>query len=188
MAGVGYTADAARNLVRSDPAQAETLLGQLRADAASAIADIRRIVVGLRPPALDELGLVGAVRQQTARLTGAGGQALDVRVVDPAPLPSLPAAIEVAAYRIAVEAVTNTARHSTATAVVAEFVAADGALVVTVVDNDGQPGSGRPGSGRSPWRPGVGLSSMRERCEQVGGSLEAGPTAEGGRVRATLPL
>jgi signal transduction histidine kinase len=183
LAGVGYTADAARNVVRTNPSQAEELLTALRADAASAIADIRRIVVGLRPPALDELGLVGAVRQQTARLSGAGGQTLDVQVVEDETLPNLPAAIEVAAYRIAVEAVTNTARHSPADAVVADFALAEGALVVTVTDN--ATANGSIGQG---WRPGVGLSSMRERCEQVGGSLEAGPTAAGGRVRATLPL
>jgi signal transduction histidine kinase len=104
-------------------------------------------------------------------------------VVEDETLPSLPAAIEVAAYRIAVEAVTNTARHSPADTVVADFALADGALVVTVTDNATANGS----TGMS-WRPGVGLSSMRERCEQVGGSLEAGPTAAGGRVRATLPL
>jgi signal transduction histidine kinase len=182
LAGVGYTADAARNLVRTDPTQAEELLTALRADAASAIADIRRIVVGLRPPALDELGLVGAVRQQTARLHSAGGQALAVRVVDRgSPLPALPAAVEVAAYRIAVEAVTNTSRHSSAREVVTDFDVLEGALVLTVTD-DG------PLNGADSWRPGVGLSSMRERCEQLGGSLEAGPTAGGGRVRATLPL
>lgn len=179
LAGVGYTADAARNVVRSDPDQAEELLGLLRADAASAIADIRRIVVGLRPPALDELGLVGAVRQQTARLQGSAGRPFDVQVVETAPLPALPAAIEVAAYRIAVEGVTNASRHSSAGRVMAEFAVDGGQLVVTVTDD---------GPGGATWRPGVGLSSMRERCEQVGGILDVGPTGEGGRVRARLPL
>ncbi|MDP9221067.1 MAG: two-component sensor histidine kinase, partial [Actinomycetota bacterium] len=110
------------------------------------------------------------------------GQTLAVRVVDRgSPLPALPAAVEVAAYRIAVEAVTNTSRHSSAREVVTDFDVLQGALVLTVTD-DG------PVNGAVAWRPGVGLSSMRERCEQLGGSLEAGPTAAGGRVRATLPL
>ena len=76
---------------------------------------------------------------------------------------------------------TNTSRHSSAREVVTDFDVRDGALVLTVTD-DG------PVNGSPTWRPGVGLSSMRERCEQLGGSLEAGPTPTGGRVRATLPL
>lgn len=184
LAGVGYSADAAYNLVPSDPVAAQELLVSLRADAAAAIADIRRIVVGLRPPALDELGLVGAVRQQTSRLHGEGGRALAVQVTEAEPLPALPAAVEVAAYRIAVEAVTNASRHSQAGAVHADFDLRDGALVVTVEDD----GGARVNGSVPHWRPGVGLSSMRERCEQLGGALEAGPTTTGGRVRATLPV
>ncbi|MFL6099965.1 MAG: sensor histidine kinase [Actinomycetales bacterium] len=185
LAGVGYSADAAYNLVPTDPVAAQALLVALRADAASAIADIRRIVVGLRPPALDELGLLGAVRQQTARLYGEGGRALAVRVTEAEPLPTLPAAVEVAAYRIAVEAVTNASRHSQANAVHADFHLREGSLVVTVEDDGGRI-NGSVTTHR--WRPGVGLSSMRERCEQLGGSLDAGPTDTGGRVRATLPV
>jgi signal transduction histidine kinase len=189
LAGVGYTADAAHNLVTTDPAAAQELLVHLRADAASAIADIRRIVVGLRPPALDELGLVGAIRQQTARLHGEGGRALAVQVIEEQPLPNLPAAVEVAAYRIAVEAVNNASRHSSASEVRAGFGVGAGGLILTVEDNGRLVRrNGHDPAPDQPWRPGVGLSSMRERVEQLGGTLEVGPGEDGGRVRATLPV
>jgi signal transduction histidine kinase len=155
----------------------------------SAIADIRRIVVGLRPPALDELGLVGAVRQQTARLHGEGGRALAVQVIEEQPLPNLPAAVEVAAYRIAVEAVNNASRHSSASEVRAGFGVGAAGLILTVEDNGRLVRrNGHDPAPDTPWRPGVGLSSMRERVEQLGGTLEVGPGEDGGRVRATLPV
>ena len=72
--------------------------------------DIRRIAYNLRPPVLDEMGLVGAIREHATRLGGA-------TVTVPAPLPPLPAAVEVAAYRIAVEAMTNASRHAPGAAV-----------------------------------------------------------------------
>jgi len=161
--------------------QAEELLVDLRTDATAAIAEIRRIVVGLRPPALDELGLVEAVRQETVRFGDARGRSLMVQVADGTPLPPLPAALEVAAYRVAVEAIVNAARHSDAAEVTATFDATAALLTVTVL-NDGASRNG------GAWRPGVGLASMRERCEQVGGSLAVGPTPTGGRVEAVLPL
>ncbi len=68
LTGIAFKADAARNTLRAEPAQASELLGALRADATAAIADIRRLVYDLRPPALDDLGLIGSVRQQSARL------------------------------------------------------------------------------------------------------------------------
>jgi len=104
-----------------------------------------------------------------------------VQVADGTPLPPLPAALEVAAYRVAVEAIVNAARHSDAAEVTATFDATAALLTVTVLDD----GASRNGGA---WRPGVGLASMRERCEQVGGSLAVGPTPTGGRVEAVLPL
>lgn len=187
LTGIAYSADAARNFVRTDPAQADGLLAELREDVSGSIAEVRRLVVGLRPPALDERGLVGAVRQQVARLGAAHASSLEVEVVGEGLPPSLPAAVEVAAYRVAVEAVTNAARHARehpdrageGLRVRVGFAAVDGALVVTA-DDDGAP--------TPAWVAGVGTASMRERCEQLHGSLEAGPTAAGGRVRAVLPL
>ena len=115
LSGVAFATDAARNQVRSNPDRADELLVQLRADTASAITEIRRLVEGLRPPALDELGLEGAIRQHASTLHSSAGMPLPVSVSVPAALPALSAATEVAAYRIVVEALTNVVRHSAAT-------------------------------------------------------------------------
>ncbi|MGQ7295726.1 sensor histidine kinase [Quadrisphaera sp. KR29] len=187
LTGIAYSADAARNLVHADPARADGLLADLREDVSGSIAEVRRLVVGLRPPALDERGLVGAVRQQVARLGAAHAAALRVDVSGEDLPQALPAAVEVAAYRVAVEAVTNAARHAheapdrvgAGLRVRVRFTAEDDALVVAV-DDDGAP--------TPAWAAGVGTASMRERCEQLHGALEAGPTDGGGRVRAVLPL
>ncbi len=178
LSGVAFTSDAARNLIRTDPAAAEAMVAQLRADTVIAIEEIRRMVYAMRPPALDELGLVPALRQQAVGLRNRAGEPVAVDVTAPDEFPDLPAAVEVAAYRIVTEALTNVARHShSASASVRLDPAADG-LHLEVTDR------GRSGS----WRAGVGLSSMRERAAEVGGTLEAGPGPAGGRVAALLPL
>ncbi|MBS2936255.1 sensor histidine kinase [Nocardioides sp. J2M5] len=179
LSGVAFATDAARNQVRTDPGRAEELLAQLRATTADAITEIRRLVEGLRPPALDELGLEGAIRQHAATLHSASGVPLPVTVDVPAPLPSLSAATEVAAYRIVVEALTNVVRHAAASRASVSLRVDDGHLALAVHD-DGPMAAG--------WVPGVGLSSMRERSAQVGGTLTARATAHGGVVEASIPL
>jgi signal transduction histidine kinase len=180
LTGIAYRADAAVNLVRTDPAGgAVAVLRELRADVGEAIAEIRRIVYGLRPKALDELGLVAAVQQRVERLRGPDGRPFLVSTSAP-PLPDLPAAVEVVAYRVAVEAVTNVARHAGVDAAQVEITLDGGkALEVRVSDAGCAPG---------PWREGVGISSMRERVEQIGGVLQVGTGPEGGRVHARLPI
>ena len=113
LSGVAFTSDAARNLIRTDPAAAEAMVAQLRADTVIAIEEIRRMVYAMRPPALDELGLVPALRQQAVGLRNRDGEPVAVDVTAPEEFPDLPAAVEVAAYRIVTEALTNVARHST---------------------------------------------------------------------------
>ncbi len=179
LSGVAFATDAARNQLRTDPARADELLAVLRADTASAITEIRRLVEGLRPPALDELGLVGAIRQHVATLHSATGAPLPVTVEVPADLPPLPAATEVAAYRIVVEALTNVARHARASSAVVELAIRDGHLVLAVEDDGGPTG---------PWTPGVGIASMRERSLQVGGALHTSSGSRGGLVEATIPV
>ena len=181
LTGVAYSADAARNLIRADPEEADTLLRGLRADTASAIAEVRRVVQGLRPPALDELGLVQAVHQRAAVIYGMDGKPLDVKV-EAAELPPLPAAVEVSAYRITVEAMTNAARHARCASVRVALDLADGALLIDVTDD------GRGNQPSREWTAGSGTESMRERAEQLGGTFAAGPTPRGGRVQATLPI
>ncbi|PWK78628.1 histidine kinase [Lentzea atacamensis] len=178
LTGVAFTSDAASNLVHSDPAAAVELIAQLRSDTVQAIDEIRRMVYAMRPPALDELGLVPALRQRATGLRNRAGAPVAVEISAPDALPTLPAAVEVAAYRIVVEALTNIARHSDSPLATVRLVTGEGWLEVEIADR-----------GRSDdWHPGVGLSSMRERAEELGGTLVAGPGPEGGRVTARLPL
>ena len=159
------------------PAPAASLaadrLAALRLEAERAVDDIRRIVYDLRPPVLDELGLEGAVREQAARLGGAVVEVLE-------PLPPLPAAVEVAAYRIAVEALANAHRHASG-APVTVSLSLNGGLRLAVADG----GAGLP----SGFRAGVGISSMRERAAEVGGGFTIGPAIPCGTlVVAELPV
>ncbi len=95
---------AAGHLIATDSTAADAALNEVKGAARAAVGDIRRLVYELRPPALDELGLVGALERQAEAFSS-----LDVRVDAPEPVGGLPAAVEVAAYRIAVEAMTNVA-------------------------------------------------------------------------------
>jgi signal transduction histidine kinase len=179
LAGITMQLDAARRLTRRDRDAAGRLLQHLREQTQAAIADIRRLVYELRPPALDDLGLTGALAQHAAACSTAGGLQVSVDA-DPG-LPTLPAAVEVAAYRIATEAVTNVTRHADARTATVSLTASHGMLRVEVTDN---------GRGVSPvHRVGVGLTSMRERAEELGGSCTLRPLPGGGTiVSAQLPL
>jgi signal transduction histidine kinase len=190
LACIALQAETARDLVQSDPAQAEAALTDLAAQAQAAIADIRRVVYELRPPALDDLGLVGAVRAHACRLHQ---QALCLRVDTPEDLPPLPAAVEVAAYRIVQEALTNVVRHAAARTCTVRLrldgalsdadgaACACGTLCVEVIDD----GCGLPAVRQA----GVGLQSMRERAAELGGVCVIEAAATGGtRVAARLPI
>ncbi|MDP8950185.1 MAG: histidine kinase [Actinomycetota bacterium] len=179
------TIDAALTLLRRDPDSAEALLLDLRAQAQDAVSDIRRLVYALRPPALDDLGLLGALRETAARY---GQNGLRVSVNAPEPLPPLPAAVEVATYRIAQEAMTNVARHAAAHACSVSLEIDDGARMLRLEVRDDGRGLPNRWAG-APIGTGVGLTSMRERTAELGGTLvvETFPE-EGTSVRAELPL
>ena len=179
LSGVAFATDAARNQLRSNPDRADELLVLLRADTAGAIAEVRRLVEGLRPPALDELGLVGAIRQHATSLHSASGAPLAVAVEAPNPLPPLPAATEVAAYRIVIEALTNVVRHAGASSANVQLDVLKQDLLLAVADN---------GSSDVAWTPGVGIASMRERATKVGGTLRTTKTPNGWLVEATIPI
>jgi len=183
LASIGLRAEASAALVASDPDAATRLLDELGADVQAALADVRRLVDGLRPPALDELGLLGAIRRQAERLESptASGAVTAITVEgSPAPLPELPAAVEVAAYRIVVEAMTNAVRHAAATTCRVRLEAGD-ALTIEVVDD----GLGLPVG----MTPGTGLESMEARASELGGSLRIARTGAGGtRLEAWLPM
>ncbi len=171
--------DVAGDLVEEDPTTARTLLRGLKEQAQGAVADIRRLVYALRPPALDDLGLLGAIRETAAQHSANG---LNVSVDAPETLPDLSAAVEVAAYRIAQEGLTNVARHATAHECVVRLALdkAEGSLHLEIEDD----GCGLP----TGVKRGVGLSSMSERAAELGGSCVVEPLPEGGtRVRASLP-
>jgi two-component system NarL family sensor kinase len=157
---------AARRTLRDEPAAAEALLDELRADVAAATAAIRRLVYDLRPPLLDEHGLVGALRS-LGRLV----EPLPLWLELPDELPSLPAAVEVALYRIAAEALHNVARHARATSCTLRLELTDESVALHVCDD----GVGLPAGHRA----GVGLAAMHERAEELGGSVVVAQGANG---------
>ena len=176
LTGVGLNLDAARSQIHGDPAAAEQLIHDAKAATSTAIDDVRRLVYGLRPPVLDNLGFIGAIRHQTEHFSTNGCQvSLEV-----AGVPELPAAIEVAAYRTVIEAVTNAIRHGRAHRCSVRLGARPDILEVDIDDD---------GTSTASWTPGVGLLSMREQAAELGGTIEAGPNVNGGAsVRARYPI
>ena len=181
LTGVVLNAEAALRLVDTDPERSAQLIGKLRDQTSGALTDIRRLVYDLRPPALDSLGLVGALQEYAMLLTTrADGAPLTVTVRAVTTISELPAAVEVAAYRIVTEALTNVTRHSSATAAMVTVEVADSTLVVAVHDDGVNVGGG--------WQPGVGLTSIRERAGELGGQCTIATDRTGGRVDVRLPI
>jgi signal transduction histidine kinase len=182
LAALALQVETARDLVGEDAGRAGRLLDQVRAHLKETVAEVRGVVHGLRPPALDDLGLPEAVRELARRFDGATAvdvaMDLDGALGDGAP--ELPAAVEVAAYAIVGEALANAARHAAARRASVRLQRREGWLVVEVADD----GRGFPVDAR----PGVGLVSMRRRAEELGGTLEVGSAAPGTVVSARLPL
>ncbi|MGH2720079.1 MAG: sensor histidine kinase [Actinomycetota bacterium] len=177
LAGVTMQVGSARALLEADAPRADTVLGKMEQQLQACITEIRRVVEDLRPATLDRLGLVEAIRERVDAFAGPGGP--EITLTAPDDLGELPAAVEVAAYRIALEGVTNVVRHAGARRCGIRLEAADG-LVVEITDD----GAGLPPDAR----PGVGLASMRERAEELGGTFIAERLPAGGsRVRAELP-
>jgi signal transduction histidine kinase len=179
LSGIAFTADAARNTLRAQPESADALLRGLRAEAVTAVGEIRRLVYDMRPPALDELGLVPALRQRAASIRTADGRAMRISVEAPDALPDLPAAVETAAYRIAAEALANAARHSGSDEADLRIGMESGRLSLAVRD---------AGRDARVVTPGVGLTSMRERAAEVGGTLTIDGGEQGFSVHALLPI
>jgi signal transduction histidine kinase len=176
LTSVGLNLDALRTQLTAGNGDPLALLARAKDASSQAIADLRAVVYSLRPPALDDLGVVGAITAHVRRMGDAS--TIDIDVEDDG-LPALPAAVEVALFRIAVEGVTNVVRHSEARACRIRLSVSDGSAVVEVVDD---------GASDLPWTPGVGTLAMRERVSELGGTLEVGPTGQGGRLRASFPL
>ena len=171
------TLSAARKLLRQDPDAADRLLADATTHAQEAITDIRRLVYGLRPPALDDLGLLAALQEQLTQYRASG---VSLILNAPEHLPPLPAAVEVACYRIVQEALTNIIRHAHAHTCTIHLTV-DTHLMLDIRDD----GQGLPPA----YRCGIGLTSMRERSEELGGTCTITAIPDGGtRVLARLPL
>lgn len=178
LAAMSFKLDAVYNLADRDAGAVKKMSTELKAQMQEVLADIRRIAYNLRPPALDELGLVGALKAHIASHNQVQG--LQITLEAPENPPPLPAAVEVAAYRIALEAMTNVSRHAGARHCCVRLSLPDD-LCLEVTDD----GCGMPGSVRS----GVGLTSMRERAEELGGICVAEVLPQGGTgITAHLPL
>lgn len=175
LASVALQADIARDMTSSDPEETKAILQSIMAQAQAAVADVRRLVYDLRPPALDEMGLVGALRQSALSLR----HHVTVRF-QASDLPPLPAALEVAAYRIAQEALNNVVHHARARHCTVRITADNG--IWLVVEDDGI-GIGSDASA------GVGLLSLKERAAELGGHCVVRRREGGGTsVEAFLPF
>jgi signal transduction histidine kinase len=179
----------ARVLLKNEPDEAEQLLDQLEGDIESTVVEIRHLVYGLRPPELDQLGLVGAIEQYVSQYSieahpaedGPGLSGVNITVNVPELLPPLPAAVEVAAYRIVQEGLNNVLSHAQARRCNITLSMNRDVLELNLLDD----GQGLAAGHRS----GIGLTSMRERAEELGGSCQVtGLTGGGTQVSARLPL
>jgi signal transduction histidine kinase len=181
LASLTLKLETARNRLAHD-LLADPLLSELITRTQEAVADVRRLVNALRPPALDELGLLPALHEQILQYSDLGDHAMHISLEAPAGLPPLSAAVEVALFRITQEALTNAVRHAQASRCVVSLALheQEQVLELTITDN---------GRGLSPIRgTGVGLASMRERAEELGGTWEIESLPTGGTcVRVRLP-
>ena len=193
LTGLALQLNVARKLVRGSPADTEVVLARLERRTEETIAEMRRLIYGLRPPALDDLGLIPSIHQQAQSQGMAESPARTgtdehpenrpvFSIEAPQELPPLPAAVEVACYRIVQEALTNVARHAHAESCYVRLSVERGSVLEVEITDDGV---GVPGNRVA----GVGLSSMHERAEELGGTLAVETGPEGGtRVLARLPL
>jgi signal transduction histidine kinase len=177
LAGLALRVETARDLAEDSP-DLRGNLDDLAERLQDTVADIRRLVYGLRPPALDDLGLVAALRQSIEHYDPTGER----MTFDAGDLPHLSAAVEVATYRIVQEALTNVVKHAPGAEcrVSLRHDRERDELLISVIDR----GPGAPAGSQ----PGVGLNSMRERCEELGGSFSFTSGNPGTEVIASLPL
>jgi two-component system NarL family sensor kinase len=182
LAAISLGLHACRKAIGPGTSQGE-LLSTLHEELDGAINEIRRLAHGLRPPELDRIGLVGAIRAYAGAISArADDQGVTIALDVPISMPRLPATVDVAAYRIVSEALTNVTRHASARSCAVRLWVDDDDLHIEVVDD----GIGLPEQHST----GVGLWSMRERATELGGDCVVSAVGGGGgtKVRATLPL
>jgi two-component system NarL family sensor kinase len=180
LAAIALQLEIAAGRLPPEQAALKTTLTQLLTETQQAIQDVRRLVYGLRPPAVRELGLLAALREKAATFSAPADDGRVRFTVTAGELPPLPVAVEVAAYRIAVEAMTNVIRHARARRCTVRVELGDSLRLLVTDDGAGPP---------TPLTPGVGVSSMLARAAELGGScqIRRGPAA-GTEVEAELPL
>jgi signal transduction histidine kinase len=178
LAALTLKLETARSLLSNDP-KASSLMAELIVCARNIASDVRRSVHALPPSALDEQGLISALREGAAQYSQNG---LRVSVEATQSLPSLPAAVEVAAYCIAQEAITNVVRHAKASNCWVRVTLDEEVGVLKLeVEDDGR-------GIEEEHKGGVGTHSMRERAQELGGRCTIEPLAQGGTlVSALLP-
>jgi signal transduction histidine kinase len=185
LAGVTFRLGAARNVLADDPRSAGELLTQAQTQLRASVSQVRSLVDG-SAAVVEQLGLAEALREGANALTSPAGVALELDVT---PLPALPAAVEVAVYRIAMESLTNAVRHGHPRRCALHLQASPssrggesaGYLELTITDD----GHGLPAT----IVPGVGLASMRQRATELGGTWSIDPLpGDGTCVRARIPL
>jgi signal transduction histidine kinase len=177
LASLTLKVDAARDELAYDTAAAAAMLEEAKGDIQAAMGDIRRLVYELRPPALDDLGLTVSLRLLAERYQGAH---LAITCELPQQLPPLPAAVEVAIYRITAEAITNVVRHAGARTCTVRLSVVERVDLAIADDGRGMPDGATPG---------VGLISMRERAAELGGACRISSSpGEGMTIHVWLPL
>jgi signal transduction histidine kinase len=173
----------ARLAVEHDPADAARALAEAERLGRECLAEIRTTVGMLREDegggdgpggVIAPLPGIDALPALVERFRSAGA---DVTLAVDGDVGGLPATTGLAVYRIAQEALTNAAKHAPGAPTALRLAVGTGSVTLTA-DSSGQPGTGT----------GLGVVSMRERAESLGGTCEAGPGGRGWLVRATLPL
>ena len=177
LAGIAIAAAAAQLRAPGDPTIV-SLLGRIEHEAGTGSQTLKRLLAGLRPPGLEDAGLVPALEHRAAELEAVAGLHYEIDV--PETLPALDEQVEEAAYLVTVEAMANAARHAHADRCHVQICGVNGQLQVAVTDDGDGPGQAH--------RDGTGLRSARERTEECGGTLDFGAHERGGtRVLLTLP-
>jgi two-component system NarL family sensor kinase len=178
LAGAVFQVDLARDALPVDAADADAQLRVLKTQLQTAVESIRGMAYALRPPALDN-GLVPAIAEQVSAMN-ARGSGPHVTLTAPRSLPPLTPAVEAAAYRIAIEALINTTRHSAARTCSVRL-GLNGGLELEVTDDGAA-------ANAAPFHPGVGITSMKERAAELGATLDIEQRPSGTRVHTVLPI
>jgi signal transduction histidine kinase len=178
LVGLSLRASTISDLVLTDPAKAGQLADNLDSAIRDTVGNIRRLVYDLRPPALDDLGLLAAIRERASEYSN--GQGLQIEVDAPDTFPPLPAAVEVAAYRIVQEGLLNVVKHAQAHTCHIHLRLADGLHIEIADDGIGL---------LETHTAGVGLHSIRERTAELGGTCEiTAGTEKGTKIAVCLPI